>query len=120
MITSPNTKKPLFVFSKWSRKSYAVFASLNRIVNVARLSIDITQVAGNKQLSPIQFFTEDTPMDHLLDLEVAYPQYLEFNNIEELDNSANLYTDIKQINNNHKPKAFFLNALGFLIYIQND
>jgi hypothetical protein len=29
------------VFSKWTRKSYAVFASLSKLVNIARLSIDI-------------------------------------------------------------------------------
>lgn len=29
------------VFSQWSRKSYAVFASLKKVVRIARLSIDI-------------------------------------------------------------------------------
>lgn len=31
------------VFSKWSRKSYAVFASLKKVVRIACLSIDICQ-----------------------------------------------------------------------------
>ncbi len=33
----------VIVFSQWSRKSYAVFASLNKVVHIARLSIDICQ-----------------------------------------------------------------------------
>lgn len=33
------------VFSKWSRKAYAVFISLKRVVNIAQLSVDICTVS---------------------------------------------------------------------------
>jgi len=36
------------VFSKWTRKSYAIFASLNRVINIARLSIDICVASFGK------------------------------------------------------------------------
>lgn len=33
--------KNIIVFSQWSRKSYAVFASLRKLICIARLSIDL-------------------------------------------------------------------------------
>ena len=52
------------VFSQWSRKSYAIFASLHRVVKIARLSIDVCNSALLKTISGIQFF-----MDYLMDIE---------------------------------------------------
>lgn len=44
------------VFSKWSRKGYSAFASLNNVVNIARLSVDISNTSLKKNLSLISLF----------------------------------------------------------------
>lgn len=41
MQRADHTNKKRIIFSRWSRKNYAIFASLNRVVNIARLSVDI-------------------------------------------------------------------------------
>ncbi len=41
------------VFSKWSRKNYAIFASLKRVVKIARLSVDICSSSLKKNASSI-------------------------------------------------------------------
>lgn len=45
-------------FSRWSRKSYAVFASIGRIVKISNLKIEVSQgfIKKNKTLSAIQTF----------------------------------------------------------------
>lgn len=116
MITSKRPHIPLFVFSKWSRKSYAVFASLNRIINVAQLSINITQIAGNKQLSPIKYLENDILEDNDIDITGAAQHNSEFNINYILVNSDILYTDINRINNNPKPKVNFVWTLGLLMH----
>lgn len=53
------------VFSRWSRKSYAIFCSLGKTVKIARLSIDICRMAMMKSavLQEIQqLFT--SPQSH--------------------------------------------------------
>jgi len=32
------------IFSKWSRKNYAVFSGLKKVIHIARLSVDICRV----------------------------------------------------------------------------
>lgn len=41
MLQNKKTNTDVIVFSRWSRKSYAIFASLKKVVCIARLSIDI-------------------------------------------------------------------------------
>ncbi len=41
------------VFSKWSRKNYAIFASLKKVVKIARLSVDICASSLKKNASSI-------------------------------------------------------------------
>lgn len=55
MLKSKQIRKEIIVFSQWSRKSYAVFASLKRVVNIAHLSIDLCKSALLKSSSVIQF-----------------------------------------------------------------
>ncbi len=41
MLQNKKKNTDVIVFSRWSRKSYAIFASLKKVVCIARLSIDI-------------------------------------------------------------------------------
>ncbi len=53
--------KPI-IFSKWSGKKYAIFASLHRVVNIARISIDICKASllkSNTLNSLINLFEKD-------------------------------------------------------------
>ena len=38
-------RRPQLVFSRWSRKSYAVFISLGKVVKIGRLAVDICRMA---------------------------------------------------------------------------
>lgn len=49
--------KKRVVFSKWSRKGYSAFASLNKVVNIASLSVDISNTSLKKNLSLIPLFS---------------------------------------------------------------
>ncbi len=42
---NPNT---ILVFSRWTRKSYAIFASLHKAINIARLSVSICKYSFSK------------------------------------------------------------------------
>ena len=54
MLKSQQTKKNAVVFSQWSRKGYAVFSSLKRVVMIAHLSIDLCDFALLKSFSSVQ------------------------------------------------------------------
>jgi hypothetical protein len=46
----------VIVFSQWSRKNYAIFASLGKLIKIGRVSADISQLALQKSPSgPILF-----------------------------------------------------------------
>jgi hypothetical protein len=51
-------KTKRLVFSQWSGKNYAVFASLGRVVNIASLTIDICVQSIKKTLSVIGSFID--------------------------------------------------------------
>ena len=55
MLKNKQIKKDRIVFSQWSRKSYAVLASLKKVVNIARLSIDLCKSIQLKTSSVIPF-----------------------------------------------------------------
>jgi hypothetical protein len=44
-------KNNRLVFSQWSGKGYAIFASLGRVVNIAALSVDISMQSLKKAIS---------------------------------------------------------------------
>ena len=62
-------------FSGWSRKGYAILASLNKVVTIARLSIDICETAIKKSgLTSLLFdidllFSENDGEEDLLEYE---------------------------------------------------
>ncbi len=49
MLQYIKTYKDFVVFSQWSRKTYAAFASLNKVVSIGYLSIDIYKHAVLKR-----------------------------------------------------------------------
>ncbi len=61
------------VFSQWSRKDYSIFASLNKVVKIVRLSIDVfkslkDKIVGsllNKDITQQKYVT-DTEQDEIL------------------------------------------------------
>jgi len=70
----------IFVFSKWSRKEYAVFASLGKLIKIGVLKADICQKALLKKLVELkkianlsEDFEEDEP-----DLNIADYNSLQF------------------------------------------
>lgn len=46
----PEYQNEIMVFSKWTRKSYAIFSTLHRVVNIGRLSVDMCVTALCKKL----------------------------------------------------------------------
>ena len=51
------------VFSKWTRKSYAVFVSLHRVINIARLSIDICIASFGKIQAMLRLLNQGIGID---------------------------------------------------------
>ncbi|OQY04141.1 MAG: hypothetical protein B6I20_03635 [Bacteroidetes bacterium 4572_117] len=51
------------VFSKLTRKNYAIFASLHKVVNIVRLSVDICISSLSKNKSILHLFNQETSMD---------------------------------------------------------
>jgi hypothetical protein len=45
MLQSRMANTNILVFSKWSRKSYAIFASLHKVVVIAQLSVDLCRAS---------------------------------------------------------------------------
>lgn len=58
MQNKTSIKANKLVFSKWSRKSYAVFASLGRVVKIAQLKVDICNQAIKKNINIITEFIQ--------------------------------------------------------------
>ncbi|MBX2844275.1 MAG: hypothetical protein KTR26_21085, partial [Flammeovirgaceae bacterium] len=48
------------VFSRWTRKSYAVFASLNKVINISRLAVEICVTSFCKIPSVLRFTNQET------------------------------------------------------------
>jgi len=70
----------IFVFSKWSRKEYAVFASLGKLIKIGVLKADICQKALLKKLvdlKKIANLSEDFEEDES-DLNIADYNSLQF------------------------------------------
>lgn len=45
MNSKNKISKVVIIFSKWSRKNYAIFSSLKKVVNIARLTVDICNIS---------------------------------------------------------------------------
>ena len=70
----------IFVFSKWSRKEYAVFASLGKLIKIGVLKADISQKAllkGLVDLKDIAKITENFDEDETA-LNIADNNFMQF------------------------------------------
>ncbi len=54
MQTNRHISENALTFSRWTRKNYAVFVSLKKVIKIARLSVDICLAASHKNLSLIR------------------------------------------------------------------
>jgi hypothetical protein len=63
-----NTKSSGIVFSKWSRKGYAIFSSLSKVVKIARVSVDISISSFGKNHIILSLFNRDENNTSLKDL----------------------------------------------------
>lgn len=53
----------ILVFSRWTRKSYAIFASLHKAINIARLSVNICKYSFSKNQSLLQLASQGLGID---------------------------------------------------------
>ena len=60
--------KKVVVFSQWSRKSYAIFASLGKVIKIAHISADIADRALNKSAQSLSLNRAFCFKRHLTDL----------------------------------------------------
>ncbi len=51
MLIGKHINNDVVIFSRWSRKSYAIFQSLKKVISIARLSIDICESSSFKKSS---------------------------------------------------------------------
>ena len=76
-----NKAKKSLVFSKWTRKSYAVFASLGKLVTIGHLSIDICKSFLSQKKNILAALTNNSESS---DSEHADPDSLDATWIETL------------------------------------
>lgn len=109
MLINRAIKKDVIVFSRWSRKNYAIFASLKRVVNIGCLTIDLCKTALLKSPSALLLikltgFEEDEISDikdnetveNLAFFATALPAFCSINDIyHQIEN--NNYTIRKPI-----------------------
>lgn len=53
----------IIVFSKWTRKNFAIFSSLHKVIKIARLSIDICISSFSKNQSVLCLLNQGISMD---------------------------------------------------------
>ena len=64
-----NIAKSALVFSKWTRKSYAIFASLGKLVTIAHLSIDICKSFFTQKKNILSLLTTNSEESENRDVE---------------------------------------------------
>jgi hypothetical protein len=94
MLRNEHNNKNVLVFSQWSRKTYAIFASLKRVVNIAHLNIDLCESALLKSSSDVPFFTlfdfREDELDNLNSEEIIENQNLIVNTIPVICNNIDV------------------------------
>ncbi len=80
-MKSQNKKSnSILVFSRWTRKSYAIFASLHKAINIARLSVNICKYSFSKNQSLLQLASQglgiDTSENDLEDKAILFSDWL--------------------------------------------
>lgn len=69
-----NRNANVVVFSQWSRKAYAVFASLKKVIRIAGLSVDICQSSLLKSSAYLRILAYEEKNDFQEDSEIPDDQ----------------------------------------------
>ena len=109
------------IFSQWSRKSYAVFATLKRVISIAHLSIDLCHSALLKGIFAVLFvklssFDDDEVIELELNEIIENPIHIAAT-LPVVCSSNSTYPQNK-INNYILRKPIFCPAqsMGFLFF----
>jgi len=110
MYQTKQVQTDIIIFSQWSRKSYAVFASLKKTVRIACLSIDICQSALLKVPAVICLLTllgiSDIENDETDISEQLDDLLLSLVVIPTLSHNKDIYSQNKLINYNTENPYF--------------
>lgn len=118
MFKQAKIKSKYIVFSRWSRKGYAVYASLRKIVIVAQLSVDMCKAALQKNSSVIQLLSNfciadiNTEEFELNELDEA--QQLQLIPVTVSNNDPLKNKSIKKIDNPY----FVFQCMGFFVFVK--
>lgn len=83
-------------FSRWSRKAYAVFISIGKIIKISNLKIKVSQdfIKKNKTFSDIHFFPKNknlsTDQESICTFEIIKPDILQLKSLYN-NNVLNYY-----------------------------
>ena len=107
------------VFSQWSRKSYAAFASLNKVVSIGHLSIDICKSSLLKNATLIRllnlFISDESDADEYDVNELLENSSLFLAEMPIISAKNDIYIQEKLISNNlRKPIFCSMQSMGFL------
>jgi hypothetical protein len=107
------------VFSQWSRKSYAVFASLKKVVSIGHLSIDICKSSLLKSATLIRllntFSADNSDTDEYDINELLENASLLLAELPLISAKNDIYIQEKIISNNlRKPIFCSMQSMGFL------
>ncbi len=104
MFQNKQIHTDVIVFSQWSRKNYAVFASLKKVIRIARLSIDICQSSLLKTPTVIHLLSllglSNIENDDTNTYEQIDNLLLSFAVMPTISNSKDIYSQNKLINYN--------------------
>lgn len=119
MLKNKQIKKNIVVFSQWSRKGYAIFASLKSVVKIGCLTIDLCESALSKSSSSIQFVrTDGIDENESIDpnsSEFALNPVLIASNLPLVCNNVDTYHQSKRNNYTiRKPIFCHVQNMGFL------
>lgn len=107
------------VFSQWSRKSYAAFASLNKVVSIGHLSIDICKSSLLKNATLIRllnlFISDESDADEYDVNELLENSSLFLAEMPIISAKNDIYIQEKLISNNLRKLIFCsMQSMGFL------
>jgi len=118
------TNSKRIVFSRWSRKNYAIFSSLKKVVNIGRLSVDICRTSLLKCTTIIRhiFLARNTKNEegllneHDSQKKQLWEQLFPFITVElSMDSVPEQKIDIQ--NYTGKPIFCMMQNMGFLFLI---
>lgn len=71
MTAKQTNKEKAFRFHEWSRKSYAVFQSLGRVIHISVILVSYTIISQHSQAQEISINQESTDADTLPEVEIT-------------------------------------------------